>query len=499
MCRTVNTTKERPSISKSKFLWGSQCKKLLWYAYRAKDQIPEPDAAQQAIFDQGHLVGALARTLYPGGILVGAGAIDFDETIRSTKQALKLRRPLFEAAFAASGGYCRVDILVPALDDAWDLIEVKSTTSAKDIHLPDLAFQCWVLAMAGLKIRRCLLMHVNGDFVRRGPVNPKQFFTCVDLTDPVANLANTIEDSIDDMTKVIRLPQSPEVQIGPHCDDPYTCPLHDKCWAFLPEQNVTTLYRAGKKAFKLLGDGIVAIKDIPATSRLTANQKIQHRAVITGDPHIDRPAIAAFLSQLKYPLSFLDFETYAMAIPPFEGVRPYQQIPFQFSLHVVRSAGAQPDHYGFLAADTNDPRPEFMRRLHTVLPEAGSVIAYNSGFEQNRLEECCDLLPEYQPWYREVKRRMVDLLLPFRGFRYYHADQLGSASMKAVLPVLTGRSYADLEIKEGGQASTEFLRVTFGDVPEAERQKVRGQLERYCGLDTEGMIWIVDALRPLLA
>ncbi len=491
------TTKERPIISKGRYLRGQQCQKLLWVEHHDPEQIPEPDAAQQSIFDQGHEVGALARQMYPDGVEVGQGITDFDDAIRSTKQALKLRRPLFEASFAASGGYCRVDVLVPVLEDAWDLIEVKSTTAAKDIYLPDLAFQSWVLMMAGLNIRRCFVMHINSDFVRSGPVDPKQFFRLVDLTSQVSNLPQTIEDSMADMAKVIRLPQAPEVQISPHCDDPYTCPLHDQCWAFLPKQNVTTLYRGGKKSFKLLADGVVDIKDISATSRLTANQKIQQQAVITSEPHIDRPAITTFLSQLKYPLSFMDFETYTTAIPLFDGVQPYQQIPFQFSLHVVRSAGAQPEHFGFLAEGRDDPRPEFMRRLQAVVPITGSVLVYNAAFEKGRLEECCDLLPDYRSWYRKVERRIVDLLLPFRGFRYYHPDQLGSASMKKLLPALTGRGYGGLDIQDGARASLEFLRVSFGDVSEMERQKVRQQLEQYCGLDTQGMVWILERLQKL--
>jgi hypothetical protein len=486
-----------PVVSKSKFLWGSQCKKLLWHAYNAKDQIPAPDAAQQAIFDQGHAVGTLAKRMFPGGFEIGQAVTGFDDLIRLTKRALKQRRPLFEAAFAANGCCCRVDILAPALDDAWDLIEVKSTTAAKDVHLPDLAFQTWVLAMAGIKIRRCLLMHINSSFVRSGPINPEQFFTHVDLTDQVSNLAQTVEDSLDDMFSVIRRQQSPEVKIGPHCSDPYPCPLQDKCWSFLPEQNVTTLYRAGQKAFKLLADDRLALKDIPADYRLTASQTIQREAAVTGEAQVDRPAIAAFLSQLKYPVSFLDFETFSTAIPLLDGVRPYQQVPFQFSLHIVRSAGAKAEHFEFLAEGRNDPRPEFMRRRQAGLPQAGSVVVYNAAFEKARLAECSEQMPEFKAWQRKAERRMVDLLLPFRGFRYYHPNQQGSASMKAVLPVLTGRSYAGLEIQEGGTASMEFLRVTFGDVPEAERRKVRGQLARYCGQDTEGMIWIVEALERL--
>jgi len=340
-------------------------------------------------------------------------------------------------------------------------------------------------------------MHLNGEYVRSGPVEAKQFFTLVDLTDQAANLAQTVEDSLDDMGKAIRLPQSPDVQIGCHCDDPYTCPLHDKCWSFLPEQNVTTLYRAGKKGFRLLEGGFLAIKDIPDDFPLTSNQKIRRHAVLTADPHIDRPALAAFLSHLKHPLSYVDFETFGTAIPLFDDTQPYQQIPFQFSLQVVRSPGAEPEHYGFLAEGRDDPRPEFLRSLRTVLPEAGSVIAYNAGFEQGRLEEYCDLLPKFRPWYGQVKRRMVDLLLLFRGFRYYHADQLGSASMKAVLPAWTGRGYGHLAIQEGGTASLEFLRVTFGDAPEAERKRVPQALNDYCALDTLGMVDIIDALRRL--
>jgi Domain of unknown function(DUF2779) len=257
-------------------------------------------------------------------------------------------------------------------------------------------------------------------------------------------------------------------------------------------------HRGGKKCWKLLEGGITSLTDTPDDFPLTGNQKIQQRAATTGQPHLDRPAIAAFLSQLKYPQSYLDFETFSTAIPLLDGVKPHQQIPFQFSLHVVQSAGAKPEHFGFLAEGRNDPRPEFMRQLRAVLPETGSVVVYNAAFERSRLDECCDLLPECRGWYRKVERRVVDLLLPFRGFRYYHPAQCGSASMKAVLPTLTGRGYEGLEIQEGGTASLEFLRVTHGDVPDEERQRVRQQLEQYCGLDTEGMIWIVDALRRLM-
>ena len=494
---TSADTSARPFVSKSKFLNGQQCPKLLWYQYNAKDRVPLPDAATQAIFDQGHEVGALAKSLYPGGIEVSADPTDFAQVLQQSLDAVKLRKPLFEAGFVYNGGFARVDILNPVGKDQWDIIEVKSGTSVKDVNLTDLAFQAYVYGGAGLNIRRCCLMHINNEYVRQGDIDPKKFFMIEDVTKDVSALSRNIEPQLEGLFAVIRQRQEPNVRIGPHCADPYPCPLHDKCWAFLPEQNVFTLYRGGEKAYNLLADDILDLKDIPDDFQLTDNQTIQRTAALTGEPHVDRPALAAFLSQLQYPVSYLDFETFGTAIPLFDGVRPYQQVPFQYSLHVVRSAGAKPKHYEFLAEGRADPRPEFMRRLQADLPETGSVVIYNAAFEKGRLAECCEVMPEYRSWNQKLEHRIVDLLLPFRGFRYYHPSQLGSASMKAVLPALTGRGYDELEIQEGGTASMEYLRVTHGAVPKAERQRVREQLRRYCGQDTEGMLWIMEAVGRL--
>jgi hypothetical protein len=491
-----------PYISKSTFLMGLQCAKLIWFRYNAKDQIPAPDESTQAIFDQGTEVGELARQLFPGGMMVAPGIFAPDQVIAQTRQAIRERRPLYEAAFVFNGGYARTDILVPVSGDAWDLVEVKSTTSLKEeVHLPDIAFQAYVLSGAGIKLRKCFLAHINKEFVRHGAIDPQKFFTLEDVTRPVSVLSREVEEQLGAMQRVIGVKTHPEIQIGPHCDNPYACPLHDHCWSFLPEASVFTLYRGGKKSFRLLKQGVQHLENIPADFALTDNQAIQRAALLAGKPHIDRPALAAFLSQIEYPASFLDFETIGTAIPLFDETSPFQQIPFQFSLHILRQPGAKsrfdPEHRQFLAEGMADPRPEFMRQLRDALPAAGSVVAYNASFEIGRLNESCKLLPEFKPWLRKVTPRIVDLLLPFRGFRYYHPQQHGSASMKAVLPVMTGQGYENLAIQEGGAASREFLRVTFGKVDEEERRRVRQQLNEYCGLDTMGMVQIVRELAKL--
>ena len=199
----TTATTARPYVSKSKFLWGHQCKKLLWYAYNAKDQIPEPDATQQAIFDQGHEVGALAKSFYPGGIEVSAGVTDFQQVLQKTLEAAKARKPLFEAGFLYNGGFARVDILNPVGKDEWDIIEVKSAPEVKDVNLLDLAFQAFVYNGAGLSIRRCCVMCVDREYVRRGVVDAKKFFKVVDVTKEVFGLSREIEPQLEDLFSVI--------------------------------------------------------------------------------------------------------------------------------------------------------------------------------------------------------------------------------------------------------------------------------------------------------
>lgn len=485
-----------PSISKSRFLDGLQCPKLFWHHFNAPSEFPAIDAATQAIFDQGAEVGRLARTLFPGGMLIDHTG-DPEQAIVDTQTALDARRPVFEGAFVFAGASCRVDILVPVGRDQWDLAEVKSTTGVEDIHLHDVAFQAWVLTGAEVKLRRCWIMHIDSGYVRHGDLDPARLFKRVDVTPQAQALSRGVEDQLDDLGTVTRQLAAPDVEIGKHCDHPHTCPLKDRCWSFLPDDNVFKLYRGGNRSWQLLRDRIHAIRDIPDDFKLSAKQSIQRQSVRTGKPHVNRPALQKFLARLTYPVHYVDFETINPAIPKYEDTSPYGQIPFQFSLRVQRAADAEPEHYSFLADGIVDPCPELMRRLSGLIGTVGSVVAYNAGFELRVLRECCEQMTEYRPWLDGVERRMVDLLVPFRAFHFYHTDQRGSASMKAVLPALTGNGYDHLAIKDGGGASREFLRITCGNCDPVERQRTRANLESYCALDTWGMVEIVRSLRDL--
>jgi len=481
-------------LSKSGYLNGLQCPRYIWIQFHEPERIPETDTVTQYIFDQGHVVGELAKKMFPGGIDVPED--DFMGNIDKTKELLKERKPLFEAGILAEKLYSRVDILSPTSKEEWDIIEVKSSTSVKDVHIDDVAFQRYCCTQFGLNIGKCYLALINNHYVKNGEIDPEGLFNIHDITDQVEKASIGIQDKIDHILEVISQETCPEMIIGPHCRDPYECPLTD-CWDPLPEHNIFTLYYGGKKSFEMYNSGIVTVGEIPDGYKLNDRQRVQQACVNTGEPHVDREALRDFISSLEYPLYYLDFETIGLAVPLFDGIRPYQDIPFQFSLRIVRDEFSQPDHFSFLANGTDDPRPALLSELQETLGNTGSIIAYNKGFEEGILRDLALAFPYYSDWIEQVCSRLVDLLEPFRNFYYYHPAQKGSASLKAVLPAITGRGYEDLDISDGQVASITFLAATYGDMPEAERNKVREDLKKYCGRDTEGMIWIVDKLKGL--
>lgn len=212
---------------------------------------------------------------------------------------------------------------------------------------------------------------------------------------------------------------------------------------------------------------------------------------------MDKEAIKEFLAGLEYPLYFLDFETFGTAIPLFDGTRPYQNIPFQFSLHMQKTPGGALKHHAYLAEGRHDPRPELVATLNRLIGGHGSVIAYNKSFEEGVLKELGNSFPEYAGWTQSVLSRLVDLIVPFRNFHYYHPMQKGSASLKSVLPAVTGLSYDEMPIGTGDDASLAFLTITFEDMPKDEVVKVRQQLLDYCKMDTEGMVRILERLQEI--
>ena len=482
--------KPQPFLSKTKYLEGLKCPKLLWYEYNKTEEVPKPDAALQAIFNQGTRVGEVARKLYPEGIKIEREQMPEKMHAKSI-EATALRRPLFEAGLIYGRAYALPDILVPVEGNAWDLIEVKSGTEVKEENLIDAAFQKYVYTGAGLKIRCCYLMYINTEYVRHGEIEPKKLFK----KEEIKLYLSGIKNSIDSMLEIIS-GREPQVKIGPQCGKPYPCLLEDLCWGFLPKGDIFQLRGKKERLYELLDQGILKIADIPIEDWLSDKQLIQIESHRTGEAHVDREEIRDFLAGLKYPLYFLDFETLSAAIPAYDLTHPFEKIFFQFSLHIISREGEKPVHHGYLAPGDTDPRPEILKRLKELLGDTGTILAYSMSFELGCLEDAVEAYPEYKSWFEKMQGRFVDLLVPFRKFYYYHPAQGGSCSIKDVLPAMTKTSYEGMEIADGGTASLEYERVTFCDkIDEKERQRIRRALEEYCQLDTQAMVEVLKGLK----
>jgi hypothetical protein len=489
-------------LSKSKYLLGLQCPKLLWVSINAKERLPEIDEAQQHIFDEGHVVGEYAKKLFPDGIDIPQ---DYSTNLKASKELLgeelSKKVPLFEVGievpFENGKLYSRADILEP-IKEGWNIIEVKSSTEVKNVNIQDVAFQKYVYERAGLKINKCYLLHINNEYIRKGALDIKKLFVKEDITKQVGEEIKLVPERVKGMFEIID-GKEPEIKIGSQCNSPHECGLKELCWKFLPDHNVFDLYYGSKKAQKLLDEGILTIKDIPEDFELGDKQKIQHWCVKNDKPHINKEGLQKFIKKLKYPLYFLDFETFQTTIPIFDNQRPYQKIPFQFSLHVIKDKKSKTEHFSFLAEGKEDPRKEFLKALIKNIDKKGSIIVYNQSFEQGVMEELASVFKKENKNISKIIKRMVDLIVPFRSFDYYDCKQRGSCSLKEVLPALTGKSYEGMEIANGGDASLRYFYSVHGingKMPsESEIKKIREALLAYCGLDTEAMIQVLDKLK----
>lgn len=492
--------KDPKILTKSKFLNGLQCPKLLWTRCNAPEQIPEPSESLQQVFNAGYLVGELATRRFPGGVYVQEE--DFQKNLKETKELLasKNPRPIYEAGIMVGRLYARADILRPSGNrlGAWDVIEVKCGTKCKDVYLQDIAFQKYCYQQAGLTIDKCFLMHVNSDYVRHGGIDVDGFFTLVDVSALILPFFAEIPKLVEGFLRIIDLPACPRIAIREHCGNPYDCQMEPLCWDFLPDGNVLELMRGRPKGFTLIEQGVVLLKDIPHNFKLTDNQRVQFQVAATGREHIDRGGIAEFLKGLVYPVYFMDFETIFEVIPRFDGTSPYQQVPFQFSLHVQNTPQSPLEHCSFLYKGADDPRPQFAKELRKAVDGKGTVVVYHQTFEQGRLKEIADTFPEYAEWVDAAISRMVDLRVPFSKLHYYNPKQHGSTSIKKVLPALVGAGYEGMEIAEGGTASREYVRVTYdANADPEDKARVYSALEVYCALDTKAMVDIVEKLIEL--
>jgi hypothetical protein len=479
-----------PRLSKSKYVSGLQCHKRLYLEIHNPELATEPDERMQAVLDSGTEVGELARTRFPGGVLVGHGHAHLAEALTMTKQLIHdpTVSAIFEATLQYDNVLVRVDILERLPHDVWHLIEVKASTKVKPVHLDDLAVQAYVLGGAGLTLAGMRLMHLNRSYVHPGgPLDIGQLFTLADVTAAVVQQMAEVPVRLHQMKAMLIRPDTPNIQPGAQCHEPYEC----RFWAHCTEQKPARwlFYLPGSKRnfLKLVERGIDTIDEIPAGIPLSAAQQRMKDNVEWIGPQLQQA-----LKSVQYPIHHLDFETFMPALPRYPQTRPYHTLPFQWSNHIEMDDGSV-CHEAFLSSERKDPREEFALRLLESVGSTGTICVY-SDYERGVLQNLAEVLPSLRREIQAVMSRLWDLFSIVQR-HYYHPGFSGSYSIKSVLPALAPHlDYADLEIRDGELASLMYRRMMFEDVGMPDEIRIRTALLEYCKRDTLGMLEIRRAL-----
>jgi len=486
-------------LSKSTFLKGLQCDKHL-YLYKNNKELLDPlSEMQQAIFSRGTDVGKLAQQLFPGGIDSSPPSLTkFDESIKLTQELIKRgEQVIYEASFMFEQVLAAADIVVKK-DDGWKIFEVKSSTSVNEVHINDAAVQYWIVSNLGYSVKDISIVYINNQYMRKGELDLNSLFSIESVLEFVLEKQKFVTDEIARQKKVLNRNSIPKVDIGMHCTDPYPCGFIGYCWKHIPENSVFDISGMHlRKKFELYEKGIIKLKDIPNDCGLNKNQQLQIDGVLKNEKIIDKEAIKEFLSTFSYPMYFVDFESFQPPVPLYKNSKPYQQIPFQYSVHYKESASSELRHFEFIAEPDTDPRIPFIENLLKVLSDKGDIIVYNKSFEITRLKEIQRDLPKYAKQIEKLFDRVKDLMLPFQKKYYYSPEMKGSYSIKYVLPALVPElSYDKMSIADGGTASLAYESLlTLDDFIKID--EIKKQLLEYCKLDTLAMVRILEKLEGL--
>ena len=497
------------TLTKSKYVAGMQCPKFLWLDRNMPEQKKEQDDTRMLI---GKKVGELAMSYFGEYSEIVFDPQNFDGMLSETKRLLESGTEIItEAAFSHEDNFCIVDIL-RKVNGGYEIIEVKSSTGTKDdeaarvdtVYLDDMAYQYYVLKNCGLNITKVCLMRLNSGYTRSGALDLQQLFVLTDCTELILTMQEGIQSCINHIKAIAMQKDEPEREISSSCKKT-GCAYADWCFRHLPENNVFQIDWSmwGSKKDAAYREGYVTFEDMLGNPTLNEQQLLQIETAINNlPPHIEPHSIRQFLSGLSYPLYHLDFETFQQAIPLYDGVKPYQQIPFQYSLHIQDKSCEEPVHKEFLAKEGQDPRRALSERLCADIPPDVCVLAYNAPFEKTQIKNLAKHFPDLAEHLMRICGNIQDLAVPFKKGYYYCREMGGSYSIKAVLSALCGDDpeldYNKLElIQNGGDAMNAFAAL-HEQSPE-EIVKIRAALLAYCKLDTLAMVKVLEKLYEMAA
>ncbi len=407
----------------------------------------------------------------------------------------------YQRVFQTADLYARSDIVVTdKVSGIIDIYEVKASSKVKDEHYDDVAFQKLVAEESGFTVGKCSVITINGDYVRAGDIDPEQLFVINPVDEKVAELMEITREQAEAAIRFLET--EPVPSLADICaENKLACRFVQRHFPDLPDYTIFNISRLNKtKHVELLNRGIIDIRDVPDDFKLSGKQRIHVDVARSGVPKIDREGIADRLKQWAYPHHFLDYETFNYAIPQFDGVKPFQQMCFQYSLHTIREPGGEVEHTYFLARyEDNPPRALAASLKEHMAGDLGTVFVWFEGFEKSRNDEMGIMFPEYSDFFADVNAHTQDLMKVFSDNLYVHPDFKGSSSIKKVLPVIRPElSYGSLGIGDGLTASISWFRAaTWDTLSNDEKEKVFYDLEKYCELDTLAMVEIYKELVKL--
>jgi hypothetical protein len=444
------------------------------------------------------MVGELACALLPNGRMIS----DADGLAAAAEATTALLnggwdRPIFEATFVHDGVLVRVDLMLP-LTEGWHVAEVKSSTSIKPYHLGDIATQLWVMREVGVPVVTASIRHIDRDFVLTEEGAYAGLFTDSLVDDFVEPLIAT-RAALVLGARATLAGDEPARGMGAHCDEPFACSFKSYCARDLPPPPAwpaTILPDSSGKALARAwaARGIDDLTHIPVAAMPNPRLARIHAATLSGVAYRDRDAIAEETGRWAWPRMFLDFETIQFAIPRWPGTGPYQQVPFQFSAHILTADGSL-DHHEHLSTDGEDPRRGCAEALAALPADTGAIVAWNAPFERSCLLDLAERFADLAPVLTAMADRLVDLL-PVARRHYYHRDMRGSWSIKAVLPTLDPElGYEHLAgVRSGLEAQTAYLEAVDPATTPEHHQQIRKALLAYCCRDTEAMLVLLDRL-----
>ena len=485
-------------LSKSKYCNAIQCNKMLWLEINKKEE--KEEIGNESILENGKEVGEVAKNLFKDRVDIEFNN-DLNIMINETKKHLEKENVVItEASFIYENNFCSVDILKKEKGNI-EIYEVKSSTSINEIYLDDIAYQLYVLKNAGFNVTKTCIIYINSNYVRNKELDLNELFITEDVTDIALSKQKDVENKLEEINKYMENKEEPTDDIALHCTRPYECPYFKYCTKNLPLNNVFNIRRMQNKAkFKFYHNGIISFEDL-LNEKLDPKfrQQIEFE-LYDKESYIDKKEIKKFLDTLSFPLYFLDFESYQQPIPMYDGIKPYMQIPFQYSLHYYEEEKGNLFHKEFLAEANIDPRRKLAEALVNDIPKDVTTIAYNMMFEKMVIKNLANLYPDLKDHLMNIHDNMKDLMIPFKDRHYYKKEMQGSYSIKYVLPALfpddESLNYKNLDlIHNGSEAMNMFANL--GNMDLETQKKVRYSLLKYCELDTFAMVKIWQKLGEL--